>query len=316
MLFVILRSSSPITVPKVLQVALQTKRIRHKAGDDSELHQYVQYDTSQLQGKKGPRVIKLDDNIDKDRYKPPENLVVHLSKIPMPELQPKAKQKPTDSRPSPAAEPSSNNTGSSTSKATTKEDRKRQEKEERERKEREKREKREREKLDKGKGRISDPGPAEGSGGNRLSKRRSPSPARGSGRTPAHQVHPNQPSPSPSQINNPSIYAAPPPMPPRPSPRPSPAPGSAPVGSLYAPYASQYLHSQPGGGPPPHPNAYPYPEDALYRPPGAYPTRQRPVSAYGGYMGPPPAQTILAPAQPKPMTPSSLVNGLLDKLRL
>ncbi|KIM44510.1 hypothetical protein M413DRAFT_442478 [Hebeloma cylindrosporum] len=32
-------------------------------------------------------------------------------------------------------------------------------------------------------------------------------------------VHPNQPSPSPSQINNPAIYAAPPPT--RPTPRPT-----------------------------------------------------------------------------------------------
>ena len=94
MLFVILRSSSPVTVPKVLQVAHQTKRIRHKAGDDSELYQYVQYDTVQPQVKKGPRIIKLDDDaVDKDKYKPPENLIVHLSKIPMPELQPKVKNR-------------------------------------------------------------------------------------------------------------------------------------------------------------------------------------------------------------------------------
>ena len=31
--------------------------------------------------------------------------------------------------------------------------------------------------------------------------------------TPAHQAHPYQPSPSPSQLNNPAIYAAPPPRP-------------------------------------------------------------------------------------------------------
>ena len=78
MLFVILRSSAPVTVPKVLQVAHQTKRIRHKAGDDSELYQYVQYDSVQPQVKKGPRIIKLDDDaVDKDKYK----LVGKITKV-------------------------------------------------------------------------------------------------------------------------------------------------------------------------------------------------------------------------------------------
>ena len=92
-----LRSSSPATVPKVLEVAHQAKRIRHRAGEEDELNQYVQYDTEKVaspSGKKGPRIIKLDDDAGgKDKYKPPESLTVHLSKIPLPELQPKVKAK-------------------------------------------------------------------------------------------------------------------------------------------------------------------------------------------------------------------------------
>lgn len=54
--------------------------------DEEELHQYVLYDTQEQ--KKGPRRINLDDD-PKDKYAPPKNLTVHLSKIPLPELQPK-----------------------------------------------------------------------------------------------------------------------------------------------------------------------------------------------------------------------------------
>jgi hypothetical protein len=53
--------------------------------DESELHQYVLYDTVKP---KGPRIIKLDDD-STNKYRPPNSLVIHLSKIPMPELQPK-----------------------------------------------------------------------------------------------------------------------------------------------------------------------------------------------------------------------------------
>ncbi|KXN86622.1 hypothetical protein AN958_09926 [Leucoagaricus sp. SymC.cos] len=92
MLFITVKSAEAIHVPKVLQVVEETKRIRHKAGlsEDEELHQYVLYDTNPE--KKGPRRINLDDD-DKDKnkkYVPPNSLTVHLSKIPMPELQPKA----------------------------------------------------------------------------------------------------------------------------------------------------------------------------------------------------------------------------------
>ncbi|EGO20541.1 hypothetical protein SERLADRAFT_476822, partial [Serpula lacrymans var. lacrymans S7.9] len=97
MLFITVRSFSAAQVPKVLQVVEETKRIRHKAGlsDESDLHQYVVYDTTPTPGKKGPRIINLDDDKNKnkgkeaEKYTPPNSLVVHLSKIDMPELQPR-----------------------------------------------------------------------------------------------------------------------------------------------------------------------------------------------------------------------------------
>ncbi|KDR80558.1 hypothetical protein GALMADRAFT_61532 [Galerina marginata CBS 339.88] len=88
MLFITVKCSEAENVPKVLQVVEETKRIRHKAGlaDDEDLHQYVLYDTQEA--KKGPKRINLDDEA-KNKYAPPKNLTVHLSKISMPELQPK-----------------------------------------------------------------------------------------------------------------------------------------------------------------------------------------------------------------------------------
>jgi hypothetical protein len=109
MLFISIRSDTAAQVPKVLQVVEETKRKRHKAGRctlissdhgidygagvafDQELYQYVVYDT-QPEPSKGPRVIKLDGpskGKGKDAYAPPESLTVHLSKISMPELEPK-----------------------------------------------------------------------------------------------------------------------------------------------------------------------------------------------------------------------------------
>ncbi|KJA28114.1 hypothetical protein HYPSUDRAFT_129892 [Hypholoma sublateritium FD-334 SS-4] len=92
MLFITVKSAGAECVPKVLQVVEETKRIRYKAGlsDEEELHQYVLYDTQEP--KKGPRRINLDDD-PKDKYAPPKNLTVHLSKIPLPELQPKGQLK-------------------------------------------------------------------------------------------------------------------------------------------------------------------------------------------------------------------------------
>lgn len=65
MLFIVIRSSSPDVVPRVVQIAQETKRLRHRADEDEEeLYQYVTYDQekdSQNAKKKTKRVIKLDD---------------------------------------------------------------------------------------------------------------------------------------------------------------------------------------------------------------------------------------------------------------
>jgi hypothetical protein len=77
-----------------------------------DIHQYVTYDEVQdrNEGKK-KKVIKLDDNKGKEKdspYKPPENLTIRLSKIAMPELQPKARPSPSVSaRPSSMVQTSS-----------------------------------------------------------------------------------------------------------------------------------------------------------------------------------------------------------------
>ncbi|KAI6123844.1 hypothetical protein EDD16DRAFT_610670 [Pisolithus croceorrhizus] len=91
MLFISVRSAEAAQVPKVLQVVEETKRMRYKAGD-SELHQYVLYDTQKEIPQRGPRIIKLDDGPSKSKakdYTPPDSLIVHLSKIDMPELSPR-----------------------------------------------------------------------------------------------------------------------------------------------------------------------------------------------------------------------------------
>src|SRR5229473_1705076 len=90
MLFITVRSSAAIQVPKVLQVVEETKRMRHKTGssylsvsdllmpdprwlgldDDQELHQYVLYDTGPTAPtQKGPRRINLNDGPDNDKQK-------------------------------------------------------------------------------------------------------------------------------------------------------------------------------------------------------------------------------------------------------
>jgi len=101
MLFITVRSASPADVPKVLQVVEHVKRLRHKrdvnAGLLSEdLHQYVVYDSKPT----GLQRIKLDDP-PRNSYKPPSSLSVHLSKIPMPELNPR----PTAPKQHPYPEP-------------------------------------------------------------------------------------------------------------------------------------------------------------------------------------------------------------------
>lgn len=62
--------------------------------EDEELHQYVVYDSASDAARKGPRRINLDDPRAKAKgrsgaYAPPTSLLVHLSKIDMPELRPR-----------------------------------------------------------------------------------------------------------------------------------------------------------------------------------------------------------------------------------
>lgn len=115
MLFISIRSATVENVPKVLLVVEEIKRLRHKAGmwfvslrclvfrfrtgldEEGELHQYVIYEQAK---QKGPKVIKLDDpkgkNPEVENYTPPTSLTVHLSKIDMPELKPRAHNRPLD----------------------------------------------------------------------------------------------------------------------------------------------------------------------------------------------------------------------------
>ncbi|KAF7794379.1 hypothetical protein EIP86_005513 [Pleurotus ostreatoroseus] len=107
-LFVTIRSANATEVPKVLQVVEETKRLRYKSGidEDEPLHQYVVYDTAQAK-RKGPRRINLDDpnssTSTTKAYAPPTSLSIHLSKIDMPELQPRPESKVE--RPSPTPQP-------------------------------------------------------------------------------------------------------------------------------------------------------------------------------------------------------------------
>lgn len=69
-MFIIIRSSAPEVVPRVFQVAQETKRLRHRAfeaadEEETELYQYVTYDEAEQENngkkKKPKKVIKLDD---------------------------------------------------------------------------------------------------------------------------------------------------------------------------------------------------------------------------------------------------------------
>lgn len=66
MMFIVIKSSSPDVVQRVVQVAQETKRLRHRAydDDDEELFQYLTYDQDKEANapkKKPKRVIRLDD---------------------------------------------------------------------------------------------------------------------------------------------------------------------------------------------------------------------------------------------------------------
>ncbi|PVF99867.1 hypothetical protein CPB86DRAFT_783253 [Serendipita vermifera] len=94
MLYIVIRPQSSEHVAKVIQVAEATKRFYYKSvRHDEDLHQYVSMEDAQPVNT-GPKVINLDDGGKKKGkpYIPPQTVTVHLSKIAMPELQPKAKQ--------------------------------------------------------------------------------------------------------------------------------------------------------------------------------------------------------------------------------
>jgi len=103
MLYVVVKAQAEQQVPKVVQVAEAAKRMHYKSGGhDQELHQYVKWEDLEH---KGPKVIKLDDPEEKKEYKPPQTIIIHLSKIPMPELQPKAPPKLSQSSSQQASRP-------------------------------------------------------------------------------------------------------------------------------------------------------------------------------------------------------------------
>lgn len=138
-MFIIIRSNSSDVVQRVVQIAQETKRIRHRADDDDEeLFQYLTYDEEKpgIIPKKSKRIIKLDDKPEaaskkeyafsriseyeliwnytlfySPAYKPLTTLTIHLSKIPIPELMPKSA--PTSSRPSVSSTPHHSSSGQS-----------------------------------------------------------------------------------------------------------------------------------------------------------------------------------------------------------
>ncbi|KAK7060808.1 hypothetical protein VNI00_000541 [Paramarasmius palmivorus] len=241
MLFVMVKSDTKEQVQKVVQVVEETKRIRYRAGLEDQLHQYVTTDTKP----KGPKRINLDDRKpNKPTYEPPESICIHLSKIPMPELQPKIKTPATDYL---VRDPTV----------------------------REKSSKRKETKRDKGR-RVRDlgtslfPKPGPSPSGSPTAKLNKSAHSRHTSSSPprdvhihSHQVHPNQPSPSPSQLNNPGIYVAPPPA------RPA----------RQTPSYSTTLLPPPGAlqsRPPPSPSHSSYPQPQA----PAVPTATRPVSGF------------------------------------
>ncbi|KAG6910197.1 hypothetical protein DXG01_012332 [Tephrocybe rancida] len=287
MLFVTIRSAAAEQVPKVLQV----------------VEQYVLYDTEK---KKGPRRIKLDDNVKPaTTYTPPTSLTVHLSKIDMPELQPKPTHGERPGGSSPRESSSHDNSHSPGKDKPTKDSRKKEEK--------------------KAPRPTTPPtssyGSGSSSGGAKVTKTgRSSSPAaygyaQAHARVHAHQMHPNQPSPSPSQLNNPSIYTAPhPPRPPNSysrsrSPTWEPPPPSPYQGSAQAFYG-------PGSYVPPHQSTSP---SSPYPPPkpGYAPSYAAPPNPPSYLPPPPPAhpQASSRPPSPPPAPKPSVVSGLLDSFR-
>ncbi|OCH84699.1 hypothetical protein OBBRIDRAFT_383395 [Obba rivulosa] len=297
MLFITVRSATAAEVPKVLRVVEEAKRLRHKSGlaEEQELFQYVLYDTEKSQqARKGPRIINLDDPGPKGKaragassnaYAPPTSLVVHLSKIDMPDLRPRAEVRKEQRRPAPDLPPAHPSIVHERTEPKDKDKDKKAEKIEKEReKEREREREKERLRLEKEQRNADKKHPPEPSKHSKLSS----SPPRNH-HTPAHQAHPYQPSPSPAQLKNPAIYAAPPPR------RPSHAP-------------SRSLHA-----PPPPPVALPSP-GGFYSPgivpppggPGYQPWAPAPALSNGPYD---PRASYLAPPPLAPRPGSAPANG-------
>ena len=348
MLFVSIRSASAAQVPKVLRVVEETKRLRHKSGEslylpsrppshlrapacrvvhsaltfggpgvagiaeDEELHQYVIYETEQQ--RKGPKRINLDDPDPRKgatKYAPPTSLTVHLSKIDMPELHPRAtpaRRASVSTSPTAIQPPFASLSLSAPVPELSEKERKRIEKE---------RKKAEKEgKKKKGKDVAPPPGPPPhlppanirtgslppanvrpgslppanvrpgslsppGDPSTKLSKRP---------HTPSHQLHPYPPSPSPSQLGNPAIYAAPPPPGPHPPtismPQARPRPTSMAFPTPVPPGANAFYGPGVGGAgyQPGYPQAPPFPQIDEARPGGrpssyAPPPGKGPVSS-------------------------------------
>ncbi|KAH7913056.1 hypothetical protein BJ138DRAFT_1111787 [Hygrophoropsis aurantiaca] len=223
MLFITVRSSDAAQIPKVMQVVEETRRIRHKAGpsysfggtlfalnsflgfsDDKDLHQYVVHDTSKPSAPSSSRRINLNDvqgQRDESKNVPPNSLVIHLSKIDMPEFRPRR------------IPPSSHGIMQDDIGAGDGHKEGRKERKEREKREKEKRAKREAEKNGKDKATSSNSNSPPTNKITKAPTMRPPAsslPNRSRNHVYPHQIHPLQPSPSPSQLNNPMIYAAPP----------------------------------------------------------------------------------------------------------
>ncbi|EMD38768.1 hypothetical protein CERSUDRAFT_92805 [Gelatoporia subvermispora B] len=247
MLFITVRSATAAEVPKVLRVVEETKRLRYKSGlaEEEELFQYVLYDTEKSQpARKGPRIIKLDDPEPKGKsrsgsssaaYAPPTSLVVHLSKIDMPDLRPRAETHKEQRRSAPDIPPPRPIVPPPPA-APRHDPKDKNEKKHKKAEKLEKERERERQRLEKDYRKTDKKQSPEPSA--TLKHRKSASAAH----IPAHQVHPYQPSPSPAQLNNPAVYAAPPPRHPathRPSPSvhipPSQPPTFPSPGGFYAP---------------------------------------------------------------------------------
>lgn len=130
---------------------------------------------------------------------------------------------------------------------------------------------------------------------------RTPSPSQFPYRLPANQAHPAQPSPSPSRLNNPGMYAAPPPAsrPPnnaysRPQAPPGPPPNSVFYGGGSVSHAPRPPNGPPGIGV--NTNAF------------AGAMNARPAGSYNAPLGPPPP----VQGQRPPGTPPAPA-GFFDK---